>query len=399
IINVSVTFSPVFDASGKLTAISVIARDITESKKAEEKLRESEEKYRNIVETANEGILIIDDEVIITYANKKMTDMLGYTLEEGIGRPVWDFVDEEGKSILKHNLEKRLQGINESYELKLFCKDGSPLWVLINAKSLFDKDSKFMGAMSMLTDITERKKAEEALERMDKARIKEIHHRIKNNLQIIYSLLDLQAEKFKDGNVIEAFREGQNRVISMSLIHEELYKGEGTDTLDFSAYLKKLAKNLFKTYSLSSKNISLSMDLEEDTFLDMDTAVPLGIIVNELVSNSLKHAFTEKHEGEIRIQLCREETNKTNKEANKTNKEKNMSLFSLKISDDGKGLPEDLELECTESLGLQLVNILVDQLDGRLELKRAQGTEFTIRFNVVEKDNQASTSAMQQSIQ
>ncbi|HWQ47808.1 MAG TPA: PAS domain S-box protein [Methanosarcina sp.] len=386
IINVSITFSPVFDASGKLTAISVISRDITDSKKAEEKLRESEEKYRNIVETANEGILIINDESIITYANKKMTDMLGYTLEEGIGRPVWDFADEEGKTILKQNLKKRLQGINESYELRLICKDGSSLWTLINAKSLFDKDGKFMGAISMLTDITERKMAEEALERMDKVRIKEIHHRIKNNLQIISSLLDLQAEKFEDENVVEAFREGQNRVISMSLIHEELYKGEGTDTLDFSAYLKKLAKNLLQTYSLSSKNISLSMDLEEDTFLDMDTAVPLGIIVNELVSNSLKHAFTGKQDGKIRIKLCREEKNS----------EMNMSLFSLTISDNGRGFPEDLELECAESLGLQLVNILVDQLDGELELKRAQGTEFIIRFNVVEKVNLAQVGLKSQ---
>jgi Signal transduction histidine kinase len=127
------------------------------------------------------------------------------------------------------------------------------------------------------------------------------------------------------------------------------------------------------------------MDLEEGTFLDMDTAVPLGIIVNELVSNSLKHAFTEKQDGKIRIQLCREEKNR----------ETNMSLFSLTISDDGKGLPEDLELKCAESLGLQLVNILVDQLDGELELKRVQGTDFTIRFNVVEKDNQDLTPATQ----
>ncbi len=120
-----------------------------------------------------------------------MADMLGYTLEEGLGRPVWDFADEESKTILKQNLEKRRQGINGSYELKLICKDGSSLWALINAKSIFDKDGKFMGTVSMLTDITKRKKAEEALERMDKARIKEIHHRIKNNLQIISSLLDL----------------------------------------------------------------------------------------------------------------------------------------------------------------------------------------------------------------
>ena len=220
----------------------------------------------------------------------------------------------------------------------------------------------------------QRKRAEIAMAEMDRIWIKEIHHRIKNNLQVISSLLDLQAEKFRNKKVLEAFRESQSRVLSMSLIHEELYKGEGTDTLDFSEYLKKLAENLFQTYSFRSKNIHLCMDLEENTFFDMDTAIPLGIIVNELVSNSLKHAFTEK-EGEIRIKLCREEKN------NETHK----SLFSLTISDNRKGIPENVELESLESLGLQLVSILVDQLDGKIELKREHGTEFRITLDVAER--------------
>ena len=208
------------------------------------------------------------------------------------------------------------------------------------------------------------------------ARKKEIHHRIKNNLQVISSLLDLQAEKFNDPKVIEAFRESQNRVISMALIHEELHKEEGTDTLNFSEYLKMLAKNLFQTYKLSSKNIRLNMDVQENLFFDMDTAVPLGIIVNELVSNSLKHAFIGRDNGEIRIQLHKEES-----EGNKS------ALFTLTVSDNGVGIPEDLDIEDLDSLGLQLVTSLVDQLDGELELKRNNGTEFIIRFTVAEKNN------------
>jgi len=125
IINVSLTLSPIFDSSGKLISVSCIGRDITEGKKAEEKLRESEEKYRNIVEMANEGILIIDDEAVVTYANKKLTDMLGYSLEEGIGRSIWGFISEESMDIVKLNLEKSRQGINGSYELKLIKKDSS----------------------------------------------------------------------------------------------------------------------------------------------------------------------------------------------------------------------------------------------------------------------------------
>ena len=165
----------------------------------------------------------------------------------------------------------------------------------------------------------------------------------------------------------------------MALIHEELYKEKGTDTLNFSEYLKKLAENLFQTYRLSSKNIHLNMDLEENAFFDMDTAVPLGIIVNELVSNSLKHAFPGRDKGEIRIKLRREENGECKSEGCKS------TSFILTVSDNGIGIPENLDIEDLDSLGLQLVTSLVDQLDGELELKRNNGTEFTIRFTVTEE--------------
>ena len=197
-------------------------------------------------------------------------------------------------------------------------------------------------------------------------------------MQVISSLLDLQADKFDNPKVIEAFRESQNRVISMALIHEELYKGEGTDTLDFSTYIRELAENLFQTYRLKSKNIHLNMDLEENAFFDMDTAVPLGIIVNELVSNSLKHAFQGRDKGEIRIKLRREEGEYKRKAIRSAS-------FILTVSDNGVGIPENLDIEDLDSLGIQLITTLVDQLDGELELKRNNGTEFTIRFTVTEE--------------
>lgn len=322
--------------------------------------------------------------------SEEMYRIFGLNPQEGISYDEFlNYVHPDDRDYVYNSTKEAFDGKIYATNYRIVRPDGEERIVHSEREVIFDEKNNPVRMRGTVQDITERKKAEEALERMDKIRIKEIHHRIKNNLQIISSLLDLQAEKFEDENVIEAFREGQNRVISMSLIHEELYKGEGTDTLDFSAYLRKLAESLFQTYSLSSKNISLSMDLEEDTFLDMDTAIPLGIIVNELVSNSLKHAFTEKQEGKIRIQLFREEKND----------EIHKLLFSLTVSDNGKGIPENIELESVESLGLQLVNILVDQLDGEIELKRGQGTEFTIKFKVVKKDTQASMSAMQQSIE
>jgi PAS domain S-box-containing protein len=378
--------SPLHDAEGSVRGSVGAFMDITGRKNAEEKLLESEKKYRNIVETANEGIVLLDGEGKITYLNKKMADMFGYSSEEIIGRPAWDFVAPEDVAISKSQIEKRRLGVSESYEIKLSRKDGSSLWVLINAKSIFDDDGKYIGSLSMHTDITKRKEAEKALSNIEIARKKEIHHRIKNNLQVISSLLDLQADKFRnkkniqDSEVLEAFRESQDRVISMALIHEELYKGEESDTINFSHYINELADNLFLSYGIKNDSISLGMDIEEDTFFGMDIAVPLGMIINELVSNSLKHAFLGRDKGEIRIKLHREENGEINSNGFKS------PNFVLVISDNGVGIPEDIEIEKLDSLGLQLVTSLVDQLDGKLELKRNGGTDFTIMFTVTGND-------------
>ena len=198
--------------------------------------------------------------------------------------------------------------------------------------------------------------AEEAMERMDETRIKEIHHRIKNNLQVISSLLSPQAEKFSDAKILEAFRESQNRVASMALIHEELYKGEKIETLDFADYLRKLTAYLLNSYSLGPEKISLKLDLEQ-VYLKMDTAIPLGIIVNELVSNALKHAFTEGMEGEIYINLCKTEASKAMYDISGLSSysmEKDGLQYMLTVADNGQGIPEEIDFENADSLDSSL---------------------------------------------
>jgi two-component sensor histidine kinase len=269
----------------------------------------------------------------------------------------------------------------------------------MRAQVVFNEKNIPIKIKGTVQDITERKKAEKALVNLEIARKKEIHHRIKNNLQVISSLLDLQAENFsskkfiKDSDVLNAFRESQDRIMSIALIHEELHEGGGNNTLYFSPYLEKLVENLFQTYSLGNTSISLCTDLEENIFFDMDTAVPLGIIVNELVSNSLKHAFKGRSKGEIQIKLFKEESDGEEKAGNglKNNNKGSTgkytgtgkdTKYTLIVSDDGTGIPEKINLESSDTLGLQLVNILVDQMDGEIELKRDKGTEFVIRINV-----------------
>jgi PAS domain S-box-containing protein len=381
----------VFHPLPEQECVNISGFDISVQKELEEKLQDSEDKYRNIVEETNEGIIIIADEAIVTYANKKAAEMLGYSLEDGIGRPIWDFLSEESKAIVKTEINRVWQITRESYELELIRKDYTSLWTLINAKPLFSKRGKFTGIICMLTDITERKKAEEALANYEANRKKEIHHRIKNNLQVISSLLDLQADQFKgrkdikDSEVLEAFRESQDRVISMALIHEELHKGEGgeTDTLDFPEYIEELADNLFLTYRLGNAEIRLDTDLEENIFLGMDTSVPLGIIINELISNSLKYAFVDRDKGEIQIKLHRERNRECKSEDYNTS-------YALSVSDNGVGISKNVDIKNPDSLGLQLVTSLVEQLDGELELKRDIGTEFIIRFTIEENNNPAS---------
>jgi two-component sensor histidine kinase len=278
---------------------------------------------------------------------------------------------------------------------RIILPDGEERIVYALGEAIFDEKDNPIRIRGVIQDITERKKAEENLAKMEIARKKEIHHRIKNNLQVISSLLDLQADQFKnkecikDSEILEAFKESQDRVISMALIHEELYKGGGFETLNFSPYIEELAENLLQTYTVGNTSISLKLDLVENALIDMDTAVPLGIIVNELVSNSFKHAFPDKKEGEIRIGLHREEEGEYNKSINGDCS----NTFTLTVSDNGVGIPEDLDIEELDSLGMQLVTSLVDQLDGELKLKRNNGTEFVIRFTVTENDNQASTPA------
>ena len=393
------------DARGNLISILETNSDITERKNAEAKLRytlenleslvkkrteelekayhslkESEEKYRNIIETTNEGILVIDSELKITYVNKHMTEMLGYSQEEIMGKSLSNFFDEEGKVIIQQNMKKRRRGIDEVHELRLIRKDGSPFWVLVSSKALQDENGKFEGSLSMLTDITEHKESEDFLAKIEIARQKEIHHRIKNNLQVISSLLDLQAEKFKDirciesSEIFEAFKESQDRVMSIALIHQELHESKRTDELNFSLYLQRLADNLFQTYRLETVNVSLNLDIEENIFFDMDTAVPLGMIVNEIISNSFKYAFLGRNKGKIQIKVYRKEDTKDEN-----------TEYVLFISDNGIGIPKNIDFGNPETLGLQLVNILVEQIDGSVKLKRGQGTEFLIMFNVVER--------------
>lgn len=193
--------------------------------------------------------------------------------------------------------------------------------------------------------------------------LREIHHRVKNNLQIISSLLNLQAKYLKDEQVLEIFKNSQNRIESMALIHEQLYQSKNFAKIDFADYIRKLVSNLFSAYVVNSDTTKLQLNLE-DIFIGIDVAIPCGLIINELLLNSLKYAFPEGKSGIIRVDFYL------------TEKEK----FVLIVSDNGIGFPKDFDFKNTESLGLEIVNALANQLEGDIQLDTNNGVEFKIIF-------------------
>jgi PAS domain S-box-containing protein len=391
-----------FDDEGEYIGSLGLFTDITKRKKAEDALRESEERLRMAQQASKIGSFEWN---IQTGVNIWMPELeVMYGLQQGkFGKTkeAWEqLVHPEDLQNALRSVDQAIQtGEPTTHEFRVICSDDSVHWMSGRWQVFKDKTGKPLRMIGVNIDITERKKAEEALAKIEIARKQEIHHRIKNNLQVISSMLDLQSEQFRDkeciknSEVLEAFKESQDRVISMALIHEELYKGGSFETLNFAPYVKELAENLFHTYNIADTGISLKLDLAESAFFDMDIAVPLGIIVNELVSNSFKHAFPDKKRGEIQIGLHREE----NRECI-TNINEDCTAFVLTVSDNGIGIPEDIEIEELDSLGMQLVTTLVEQLDGKLELKRDNGTEFIIRFAAKEKYNEELMSAAEQSI-
>lgn len=192
--------------------------------------------------------------------------------------------------------------------------------------------------------------------------MKEIHHRVKNNLMVISSLLNLQSRYIKDEKSKEIFKESQNRAQSMALIHERLYRSTDMKSIDFADYIRSLTRDLFNTYSTQEDRIDLKMDVE-DVEVDIDNAVPLGLIINEIVTNSLKYAFPDENAGTISISF-----------------HKQKDQYLLEVSDDGIGIPEEFEVEKSDSLGMMLINSLTYQIGGELEMERSPGTTFRIKF-------------------
>jgi PAS domain S-box-containing protein len=494
---------------------------------SEQGLRESEEKYRTVVDSASDGIAIIQDQ-IIQFANPRLAEMGGYTVEDIVDQPFLQFIRQEEVQRVRELYEGRMAGeaVLKNYETYLRKKNGDSIFVEVNSSlvpyrnrpavltiirdsterrraeklkesifrisgaaissdnleellqsihyviadlmpannfyiALYDQSAgllsfpyfrdeydstpnpkkpgrglteyvlrtgkpllaspevfaelerrgevesvgapsidwlgvplnidgrtigvlvvqtytegvrygeeeknilKFVSDQVAMTVYRKRAEAQIRAQLMEKdVLLKEVHHRVKNNMQVISSLLNLQSRRVKDPFVSEMFKESQGRIRSMALVHERLYQSSDLSRIEFSEYLRNLAVHLFHSYQADSSRTRLRIDAEE-VFLNINTAIPCGLIVNELISNALKHGFPEGRSGHIDIELRRAAEEK----------------YVLRVKDDGVGFPDGLDFRKTDTLGMQIVITLVEQIEGRLELSRKAGTAFRLEFN------------------
>ena len=339
-------------------------------REAEKALRESEASLvvaQRIANLGNWDWDIINNKLLFSDETYRI---LGQSPQEL--RPTYEAflnsVHPDDREFVKERVNDALYK-NKIYSIdhRIVLPDGIERVVHGQAEVFFDETKKPIRMVGTIQDITERKRVEEQILTSLKEKevlLQEVHHRVKNNMQLISSLLNLQSSQIKDKKALEALKSSQNRVRSMALIHERVYQSKDFARVNFSDYAQSLSSHLLSSYGIDPQVIKLNLDIK-DVFLDINTAIPCSLIINELVSNSLKHAFPEGKKGEIEIVAHLLNENET----------------EFVVSDNGVGIPKEVDFRETESLGLHLVTILVeDQLHGDIKLDRAKGTSFCIRF-------------------
>jgi PAS domain S-box-containing protein len=328
-------------------------------------MKDYNEKIINGMNKIGDALTIVDLEGKIRNVNEAMCALLEYRKEELIGMDMGAVSSAWPELFSRESVpppEDRKTVSN--YELSYRTKSGNEIPMLFSGSIIYNETGKIEGILGIARDISTRKQAEDA--RKKELLLKEIHHRVKNNLQVISSLLSLQSRYMNDEKVKMVFKESQSRIRSIALIHENLYLSKDLAGIDFNGYVKDLIADIFFTYGADRGRISLNVDIPPDVSLNMDQAIPCGLIINELVTNSLKYAFPGNERGRIFIKLS---------------EEKKAASFTLVVGDDGVGLPDVLDLNNLSSLGLKLVFTLIKQLNGVIEIQRDKGAVFTLRIN------------------
>jgi len=346
---------------------AMLTAEIAERKAAEEALKDSEGFLKSIVENIPDMIFVKEaKELRFVRFNRAGEELLGYDRAELNGKNDHDFFPSEEADFFNMKDREVLSGgtMIDIPEEPLKTRHRGVRILHTKKIPILDDDGNPKYLLGISEDITERRKAEEQLRASLKEKetlLKEMYHRVKNNMQLISSLLHLQSRASSEPGLREALTTAQGRIKSMALVHEKLYHSQSLTQIDFGEYLNDMIKLLSRSYG--KRNIRCRVEAEKISF-SIETAIPLGIIINELITNSMKYAFPDDREGELLFIMARESD----------------GAVRMTVKDDGVGIPGSLDFRSPSSLGLQLVNDLVCQIGGDIELDRSAGTEFTVRF-------------------
>jgi len=359
------------DTQNAIIGYLLIGTDNTARKQVEEermkldqRLRDQQFYTRSLLESNIDALMATDPSGIITDVNKQMEVLTGCTRDELIGAPFKNFFTDPERAEAGIKLVLNEKTITD-YELTARAKDGKETVVSYNATTFYDRDRTLQGVFAAARDVTERKSANDKLKNALNEKemlLKEVYHRVKNNLQVVSSLINLQAKNVSNEATLELLKQSADRIKAMALLHEKLYQSKDLTRIDFNEYIHSLVDHLLFSYGGHSGKIKISMSIDE-VFFDVDTAIPCGLIINELLSNALQHAFPDDRHGEIGITFTQD-----------------LGEFILVITDNGIGFPTDLDYKKSASLGLQLVATLTNQLNGHMALDQTDGSTFTIRF-------------------
>ncbi|MBT9099578.1 PAS domain S-box protein [Methylovulum psychrotolerans] len=347
------------DANGILVLSSIV--DITERKRLDQR-------FRQAVEVAPNAIVMVNESGTIQMVNLQTEISFGYPRAELLGQPVEMLVPERFRkahvgfrqAYLSNPVSRPMGVGRDLYGLR---KDGSEFPVEIGLGLIDDANGTIV--LTSIIDITGRKTANDKLKQAlneKEVLLKEVYHRVKNNLQVVSSLINLQARNVKNAETVDLLKQSADRIKAMAILHEKLYQSKDLARIDFNAYIHSLADHLLYGYGEGSDKIQISLRID-DIFLDVDTAIPCGLIISELLTNSLKHAFPEGRRGTIAITFTED-----------------AGEFILVIADTGVGFPSSVDFRNSTSLGLQLVTTLTNQLMGEMTLDGQDGAAFTLRF-------------------
>jgi PAS domain S-box-containing protein len=352
------------DAGGGVRILEGFVEDITERRRLESIMRESEERLREITDNMMDMVIRVDTDAVFRYVSPSHEKVLGFRPGELLGTSAQDLIHPEDREEVVRRLRETLRAGIGNMTFRCRHKNGGYRWLESIGTSVRNEKGEFVGAVIGSRDITERKSAEEQLRDSLKEKevlVKEVLHRVKNNLNLVASLLNLQADYVVAPKDAELFREARDRIVALARIHENLYRSPNLAHLDFRSYVTDIVRNLSDAY----RNERVAVRVDVATFdIGLDRAIPLGLIINELVTNCLKYAFPGERNGKILVSY----TSESEREG------------CLSVRDDGVGLPATLDIRTPGTFGLSLVNMLAEQLDGVLEVKRETGTEFILRF-------------------